>query len=130
MINPINKEPMKVQLVPPEAPIYLECLSDGGLIESETDAFNLVAACGENGVQRLLIHESNLTDAFFDLHTGLAGAALLKFSNYQIRVAAAIPSERAHAGRFGEMTLEARRQNHDFQVFDTVEDADAWLRRD
>lgn len=108
---------------------YVECLPDGGQIERERDALDLVAACGEQRASRLLIHAGNLTDDFFNLKTGLAGAMLLKFSNYAIKVALLLAPE-AISGRFGEMAMEANRVNREFHVFFEREAAEAWLVKD
>jgi hypothetical protein len=108
---------------------YIECLPDGGQIENERDALDLVAACGEYRADRLLIHAENLTEDFFNLKTGLAGAVLLKFSNYAIRVALLLAPE-AISGRFGEMAMEANRVNRAFHVFFEHEAAETWLAKD
>ena len=105
---------------------YIECLPDGGVIKSERDALDLVAACGENSVDRLLLYEENLAEDFFHLSSGLAGAVLLKFTNYWIRAAAVISSERAGKGKFGEMVLETNR-GWQFHVSPTRAEAEAWL---
>ncbi len=55
---------------------YIECQPDGGRIENEQDAVDLVGICGEEGTQRLMLHAENLTDAFFDLKTGVAEAII------------------------------------------------------
>jgi PadR family transcriptional regulator, regulatory protein AphA len=59
---------------------YLDCLPEAAL-RSSRDALDLVAACGENRIERLLLHEQNLSEDFYQLKTGLAGEVLLKFSN-------------------------------------------------
>jgi PadR family transcriptional regulator, regulatory protein AphA len=71
---------------------YLDCLPEAALHSSQ-DALDLVAACGEKGVDRLLLHEQNLSEDFYQLRTGLAGEVLLKFSNYRILAAAVLPTE-------------------------------------
>ena len=105
---------------------YVAGLVDGGRMESERDALDLVAACGEYGSTRLLLLAENLGEDFYNLRTGLAGAALLKFSNYRLKVAAVVPEERMQ-GRFGEMAQEANRRNHEFHVFVAPAAAEAWL---
>ncbi len=110
--------------------IYIECLPDGGRIESERDALDLVAACGENQANRLLLHAENLSEDFFHLKTGLAGAVLQKFVNYYVKVAAVLTPELVNQGRFQEMVLEANRSNRSFQVFYDREKAEAWLVKD
>ncbi|RPH75218.1 DUF4180 domain-containing protein [bacterium] len=106
---------------------YIECLPDGGLIESERDALDLVAICGENQIHRLMIHASNLADDFYHLSTGLAGTVLLKFSNYSVKVAAILPPEQATQGYFKDMVLEANRRNRLFHVFYDPKKAGEWL---
>ena len=107
---------------------YVECLPDGGTIASEADALDLVAACGEHLCPRLLLHASNLTPDFYNLRSGLAGAVLLKFSNYRIQAAAILTPELAEQGRFGEMVLESNR-GQQFRVFYDRASAEEWLAR-
>lgn len=105
---------------------YLECDPQGGLIASESDALDLVAACGENGTRNLLIHAANLPEEFFDLRTGLAGAVLLKFSNYRIRAAVIVDPAKTSQGRFGEFAFETNRGNA-FRIYPDRSSAEAWL---
>ncbi len=109
---------------------YIECLTGGGQITSERDALDLVAACGENGTSRLLLYASNLSDDFYHLRTGLAGAVLLKFAIYSVKVAAVLEPELVNQGCFQEMALEANRSNREFHIFYDREKAEAWLIED
>lgn len=104
---------------------YIECLQDGQVLRNENDALDLIAACGEYGAAGVLLHAANLDQDFYDLKSGLAGAVLLKFSNYRIRLAAVIPPEHIQ-GRFGEMVLEENRGNQ-FRVFGSRQEAEDWL---
>ncbi|WP_272897355.1 DUF4180 domain-containing protein [Anaerolinea thermolimosa] len=104
----------------------MECEPQGGVIQTESDALDLIAACGENETSNLLIHAENLPEAFYDLRTGFAGAILLKFSNYRLRVAAILDPVKSSRGRFGEMALETNRGNQ-FRIFPDVESAETWL---
>lgn len=105
---------------------YLECMPDGQQLNGENEALDLIAACGENETDRLLLHAENLPADFYRLSSGLAGKLLLKFSNYRIRVAAILPAELVHQGRFREMVLETNRGN-EFRVFQEREAAEQWL---
>lgn len=105
---------------------YVECFDGQVCLRDERDALDWVAVCGEQGAGRLMIHAANLTGDFFDLSTGVAGAILLKFSTYRIKLAAVLTPELAGQGRFREMVLETNRGNH-FRVFYRREDAEAWL---
>ena len=117
---------MNYRLITEHRQTYLECLPGEGQLASESEALDLVAACGENGTDRLMLHAWNLTEDFYSLRTGLAGAILLKFSNYHIRVAAVLTPELVNQGRFREMVLETNRGNQ-FRVFYDQEAAEHWL---
>ncbi|GAP13316.1 hypothetical protein LARV_01069 [Longilinea arvoryzae] len=108
---------------------FLACSPDGpdSRVQSERDALDLVAACGENGTENLLLPAGCLNEDFFRLSTGLAGAILLKFSNYHIRCALVLSSEQAHRGRFAELVLEANRRNRELHFFTRSAEAERWL---
>ncbi len=106
---------------------YLECLPGGGRVESERDALDLVAACGEHGTANLLLPADCLSDEFFRLGSGLAGAVLLKFGLYRIRCAVVLPLELASRGRFADLVLEANRRDPALHFFQEKEPAAAWL---
>ena len=118
-------EPERYHFIADENHGYVECLPEMK-IASEADALELIGFCGENDTDRLLIYAENLTADFYDLHTRLAGEILLKMSNYRIILAAVIPSEQIGEGKFHEMVIETNR-GRDFRVFNTREEAVAWL---
>jgi PadR family transcriptional regulator, regulatory protein AphA len=117
---------MNYKLIKEGLHTYLECLPGEKRLASEREALDLVAACGENGTDRLMLHAANLTDDFYQLNTGLAGALLLKFSTYRIRVAAILTPALVNQGRFREMVLETNRGNQ-FRVFYDRKSAEEWL---
>lgn len=108
--------------------MIIETVPGSGSIQGEADALDLVAVCGEYGAQRLILHVENLSDAFFDLKSGLAGAVLLKFSNYWLRVAAVIPAARIGQGRFAEFATETN-TGQQFRIFSQRQAALDWLAR-
>ena len=118
---------MNYQVVEHKGVAYIECLPGDGRIEQEQDALDLVGICGEHGTRRVLLPEALLSEDFFNLKTGLAGAVLLKFVNYWIKAALVLPRERSSAGRFGEMVLEANRSSRHLHVFDNPHAAADWL---
>lgn len=105
---------------------YLDCLAGSLRIANERDALDLVALCGENETDNLLLDGECLDPAFFDLKTGLAGEVLLKLSNYRIRAAVILPQERIGNGRFAEFVLETNRGNQ-FRVYSQHDAAEKWL---
>ncbi len=119
---------MNTQEITQNGVTILEVLPGEERLTTEQDALDLVGECGGFGTHRMLIHAGAISDDFYDLRTGLAGAAMLKWTNYRIITAAVIPQEISSQGRFGEMVLEAnRRRNSDFKVFTTREEAIDWL---
>lgn len=106
-------------------PGFVECQPEMK-IAGESDALELIGFCGENETDRLLVYAENLTADFYDLQTRVAGDILLKMSNYQIKLAAVISSEKIGNGKFHEMVLETNR-GREFQVFSTRDEAVAWL---
>ena len=107
---------------------YLECPAESLRIASECDALDVVALCGEHSTERLLLDGDCLHPDFFELKTELAGAVLLKLSNYHIRTAVVLPPERIGSGRFAEFVREANTGNQ-FRVFSDVAEAVSWLLR-
>ena len=105
---------------------YVE-VQKGTPVNTEDDALNLAALCGENDTNLLLFDIETLPEEFFNLKTGLAGAVLQKFSNYRIKAGCIIPGDMIK-GRFREMVIEANRSNQ-FRVFENRSDAENWLTK-
>ncbi len=108
---------------------YVECQPGATLLSRAQDALDLVAACGEYEVDRLLLPDGCLGEDFYNLSSGLAGEVLLKFTNYRIKAAAVIPTERVGKGKFYEFSLETNR-GREFRIFSDQQKAVEWLIRD
>lgn len=104
---------------------YLYVGPKGQSIQTERDGLDLIALCGENGVYRLLIHSNRLPDEFFRLATGLAGAILQKFSQYDIKAAVFLEGERIR-GKFEDFLLESNR-GRQFRAYESLQEAESWL---
>ena len=66
----------------------VEIISDEVLINAEQDALDLMVDIGyQFECTKIILHKENIREDFFDLKTGLAGAVLQKFSNYQVQLA-------------------------------------------
>jgi len=99
------------------------------LLRAIEDAVPLVEACFSNRASSALLYASNLTEKFFDLSSGEAGAILQKLRNYRIRLAVVCaPGSVKFSSRFGEMAAEESRTGY-FQVFESAETARGWLSR-
>ncbi len=64
-----------------------EVTSEKTVIGSVEDALDLLGNLYYQEFDKIIIYEKNITPAFFDLKTGIAGEVLQKFSNYRIRLA-------------------------------------------
>jgi PadR family transcriptional regulator, regulatory protein AphA len=106
--------------------VLLEYAAGDCLLQKEADALDLVAACGEHGCNRLLIDAACLSEDFFRLRTGLAGAVLQKFVNYSIKAAIVAPPGSAQQGKFKDFMLEANRGGQ-FRIFSSRQAAIDWL---
>lgn len=63
-------------------------LTDKNFVINEVqDALDLMADVSYNGCNRMIVYEYNLNSNFFNLHKGLAGEILQKFSNYNFKLA-------------------------------------------
>ncbi|WP_212004482.1 DUF4180 domain-containing protein [Chitinophaga sp. HK235] len=57
------------------------------VINNTEDALQIMGDLYYQDVERIILHEKNITPAFFDLKNGIAGEILQKFTNYRIRLA-------------------------------------------
>ncbi len=117
---------MNYNLIDKDDKRYIEYISNEKLISKETDAMDLIAACFENNTNLLIIHYETLSEDFFNLRTGLAGAILQKLVNYKIKVAIIIANEENLNDRFREMIIEANKRD-DYRTFRNTTDAENWI---
>lgn len=100
--------------------------SDSGIaIRSSNDISDSVGAC--LGAAGLILTEGDLSRAFFDLSSGLAGELFQKFVNYNLRAAIVVPNPEAYGERFKDLAYE--HSTHTLiRFFRSRDDADAWFR--
>lgn len=104
-----------------------EGLPDQRFMSSIKDVDRVIEACFSGGTDSALLYAANLTDAFFDLSSGEAGAILQKLRNYRIRLAVVWRAgDPRFSRRFGEVVDEERRGDY-FGVFETRVAAREWL---
>lgn len=75
-----------------------EVLADNLIISSAQDGLDLLGNLYYEGFDGIILHERNITPAFFDLKNGMAGEMLQKFSNYRMRLAV-VGSFTAYTGK-------------------------------
>jgi len=76
--------------------LIVEVSSDSIILKNEQDAIQIMEDIFAVGASKIILYKENITQEFFDLKTGLAGAILQKFVNYHIQV--------AFVGDFGNIT--------------------------
>ena len=64
-----------------------EIISDDEIIKTTEDGLDLLGSLYYQGFDKIIVYEKNITPAFFDLKTGIAGEILQKFSTYRVRLA-------------------------------------------
>ncbi|MEW5855084.1 MAG: DUF4180 domain-containing protein [Myxococcota bacterium] len=86
----------------------------GPPIRTPSDASDVVAEALGAGVELVVIPRSRLSEAFFDLRSGLAGDVTQKFVNYRIRliVVGDIDAELAASKALRDYVREANRGRH------------------
>jgi hypothetical protein len=120
---------MDLSVVEEDGLRVVEGVPDTRFISRAADANRVLEECFSQRVDCALLYASNLTDGFFDLSSGDAGAILQKFRNYGVRLAVVCPpGSVAFSSRFGEMLAEEQQGRH-FGVFDTREGARDWFKR-
>ena len=97
------------------------------MLQSNDDIAELVSqAFSHDGA--LLVHETELGPAFFDLRTRLAGELFQKFMNYGLRLAIVVAKPEQYGERFRELAFEHR--NHgNIRFFPDAGQAGQWLTR-
>lgn len=63
-----------------------EVIADGVIVRHADDALDLMGNLYYQGFDRMILHQKNLTEEFFDLKNKMAGEILQKFSNYRMRL--------------------------------------------
>lgn len=105
---------------------YVELMASGTPAGTEQDALDIVALCGENDTNLLMLHYGALDEGFFRHRTGAAGVMLQKFSNYFIKAAVVIPPGAAEVEAGRGMSPETGKTDS-LKVFGSREEAEAWL---
>jgi PadR family transcriptional regulator, regulatory protein AphA len=90
----------------------------------ESDALDLMSGCYEGDTNLVMLMPGSLTQDFFRLRSGLAGAVLQKFANYSVVAAAVITQE--IKGKFNEVLNESQKSSS-FRAFSSVAAAEEWL---
>lgn len=92
------------------------------IIGTLQDALDLIYNPELEGVDKIIIHEHNLTPDFFELKTGLAGDVLQKFVQYRVQVAIVGNFSTIESKSLTDFIRESNRGRHVFFA-ESVSDA-------
>ncbi len=95
-----------------------EVISDEVVIRNTQDALDVMAEASAQDAYSIILYEKNLTPAFFDLQTRLAGDILQKHSTYSVKVAIVGEFEKFKSKSLRAFIIESNRGNLVFFVSD------------
>jgi hypothetical protein len=78
---------MKIEIHHVNETKIAEVISEVNVINKIEDGLDLLGNLNYQGIDRMIVHEKNITPDFFDLKSGIAGEILQKFSTYRVRLA-------------------------------------------
>jgi len=116
---------MTYQAVVKKNQTYIFVGAEGKQIQTEQDGLDLISVCAEHGAKRLLISGEALSDAFFQLRTGVAGAIVQKFATYGMKAVVVLPEDQVK-GRLKDFLAESNRGGI-FRAYPNFVEAEAWL---
>ncbi len=119
---------MNYQVVEKNNNKYIRLNGEGSLIQTESDGLELLSLCSEYETNLLLIPAERLSDEFFRLSTGLAGAILQKFAQYGVKAAVVLDQDNIK-GRFRDFLAESNRGGI-FRAYASFDEAELWLLSD
>ena len=96
-------------------------------LEAAKDIPDLIGACW--GMDGLILYETDLAAAFFDLRTGLLGELFQKCTNHELQLAMVVLEQNIHGERFSELVRE-HRSHKLIRFFVSVDQAKTWLGSD
>lgn len=105
---------------------FLESVPGQLLIGSDEDVVTVLELCFSHRAKRVLLYSENLSDEFFDLSSGLAGAVLQKMRNYGVRIAIVRSPGLRLSSKFGDVIAEESLGQR-FRLFNSRDAAQDWL---
>jgi hypothetical protein len=91
-----------------------ELQADTVIINELQDALDLIYLPELNGAGKIILYQENITPAFFDLSTRLAGDVLQKFVQYRMQVAIVGNFNNVTSKSLADFIRESNRGRHVF----------------
>ncbi len=89
-----------------------EISSSDLVIQTKEDGLDVLGNLYYQGFDSIILYEKNITPAFFDLKTGIAGEILQKFSTYRVRLAIVGTFSAYHSKSIRDFMVESNRVGH------------------
>lgn len=124
-----EEEPVNHRLVEQGEIKYVEVVARPQPVKTEQDALELLSLLGEYGAGRLMLHAGALSEDFFRLRTGVAGAVLQKLVNYSVKTAVLLPETAELGSRFKELISETKKGGP-YRFFKDRDKAEKWLLKE
>jgi hypothetical protein len=118
---------MKIQTHTIHGKSIAEVISDTAVIATAEDGADLLGNLYYQGFDRIIVHQKNITPAFFDLKTGIAGEILQKFSNYRVRLAIVGDFSHYPSQSMRDFIRESNRTGHIYFAASVAEAVEKWL---
>lgn len=114
----MDKDEMELKIFEVDQQKIAEIESRQLVIHDERDALDIMADASYHGASSLILYETNLNPAFFELRTGFAGEILLKFTNYRMKLAVIGEFEKYKSNSLQAFMSESNKGNQIFFVPD------------
>ena len=101
--------------------VVAELTDEHFLISQGQDVLDLMGDLIMDNCNMMIIHENNLHEEFFRLHSGLAGEIFQKFSNYNFKLALIGDFTKYTSKSFQDLIRESNKGNRIFFVRDIDE---------
>ena len=95
-----------------------EIVSDSVVIDTAQSALDIMAEVSYQEASAIILHEKNITSAFFDLRSGIAGEILQKYANYRMKLAIIGEFEKLESKSLKAFIIECNRGDAVFFVAD------------
>lgn len=105
---------------------YIDLSGSDTMIRTEGDLNEFLGLCYYHDTNIFLLDKKNLSNEFFNLKSGLAGAAMQKFANYGVKAAILLAQDVEPSPRFKELIYELRTSNQ-IRFYSRRVDAERWL---
>jgi hypothetical protein len=104
-----------------ENTVVAELTDENFIISDAQDVLDLMGDLIMDNCNMIIIHENNLHEKFFRLHSGLAGEIFQKFSNYNFKLAIIGDFAKYTSKSFQDLIRESNKGNRIFFVRDIDE---------